>query len=87
MNKTEEIAEKALMVMVENITDHVFLLIQEDRDLMQQYIEQVLANGKDNVNQTIGKYIKNRLNLTNTGREEAPESSLIFSYEKHGLPE
>ena len=86
MNKTEEVAEKALQVIVENITDHVFLLIQEDRDLMQQYIEQVVANGKDSVNQTIGKYVKNRLNLTNIGREEAPESSLIASYEKHSLP-
>lgn len=86
MDKIEEIAEGALQVIVENITDHVFLLIQEDRVLMQQYIEQVIASDKDTVNRKIGKYIKNRLNLTNIGREEVPESSLIASYEKHGLP-
>lgn len=86
MNKTEEIADKALQLMIENITDNVFMVIQEDRGLMQQYIEQVIANGRDNVNQTIGKYIKNRLKLTNLGRDNDPASSLITSYEKHGLP-
>ena len=87
MNKIEEIAEKAMQVIVENITDHVFLLIQEDRELMQLYIEQVVGSDKESVNKTIGKYIKKRLNLTNIGREEIPESSLISSYEKHGLPD
>ena len=86
MNKTEKIAEKALLLMIENITDNVFIVIQEDRALMKQYIEQVIADGRDNVNQTIGKYIKNRLNLTNLGRDEEPSSSLISSFEKHGLP-
>ena len=86
MNKSEKIAEKALQLMIENITDNVFMVIQEDRALMKQYIDQVIADGKDNVNQTIAKYIKNRLNLTNLGRDDDPASSLISSYEKHGLP-
>ena len=86
MNKTEKIAEKALQLMIENITDNVFLVIQEDRALMKQYIDQVIADGRDNVNQTIGKHIKNRLSLTNLGRDDDPASSLISSYEKHGLP-
>jgi hypothetical protein len=86
MNKIEEIAENALQGLVEDITDHVFMMIQEDRGLMQDYIQQVVENDKDTVNKTIGKYIKKRLNLTNLGRCEEPESSLIGSYETHGLP-
>ena len=87
MNKIEKIAENALEVIIEDITDHVFGVIQGDSDLMEQYIEQVVENDKDTVNKTIGKYIKNRLNLTNLEREKYPASSLIKSYQKHGLPE
>jgi hypothetical protein len=87
MNKIEEIAEQALQVIIEDITDHVFGVIQEDYELMQQYIQQVKENDRDTVNKAIGKYIKKRLNLTNLGREDDSESSLIKSYEKHGLPE
>lgn len=87
MNKIEEIAEQALQVIIEDITDHVFGVIQEDYELMQQYIQQVKENDRDTVNKTIGKYIKKRLNLTNLGLEDDSESSLIKSYEKHGLPE
>jgi len=87
MNKIEEIAEQALQVIIEDITDHVFGVIQEDYELMQQYIQQVKENDRDTVNKVIGKYIKKRLNLTNLGREDDSESSLVKSYEKHGLPE
>ena len=87
MNKIEEIAEQALQVIIEDITDHVFGVIQEDYELMQQYIQQVKENDRDTVNKVIDKYIKKRLNLTNLGREDDSESSLIKSYEKHGLPE
>ncbi len=86
MNKNESIAEKALEAIVEDITDHVFSMIQDDRDLMQSYIEQVTTDGRDTVNRTIGKYVKNRLNLTNKDeRGNDPHSTLISSYEKHGL--
>lgn len=87
MNKIEEIAEQALQVIIEDITDHVFGVIQEDYELMQQYIQQVKENDRDTVNKAIGKYIKKRLNLTDLGQEDDSESSLIKSYEKHGLPE
>ena len=87
MNKIEEIAEQALQVIIEDITDHVFGVIQEDYELMQQYIQQVKENDRDAVNKVIGKYIKKRLNLTDLGQEDDSESSLIKSYEKHGLPE
>jgi hypothetical protein len=87
MNEIEKLAEKALEEIVLNITDDVFLIIQSETDTMHQYIDLVSENGRDNVNQTIGKYVKNRLNLTNLDREDKPDSTLIQSYQKHGLPE
>lgn len=87
MEKLESVADKALKIIIEDITDHVFTVIQDNRELMQQYIEQVEDKGKDTVNRAIGKHVKNRLNLTNLNeREQEPQSTLIASYEKHGLP-
>lgn len=87
MNNIEEIAEKALQEIVADIADDVFLIIQSENDSMQQYLDLVIEKGKDNVNQTIGKYVKNRLKLTNLDREDEPSSTLIQSYQRHGLPE
>lgn len=87
MNPIESVAEEALEIIAKDITDQVFIIIQDNRELMQKYIDQVEASGKDTVNRTIGKYVKNRLNLTNLDqREDDPQSTLIASYEKHGLP-
>ena len=85
MDEIKTIAEKALLKIMENITDYVFLEIQNDRELMQEYLRQLKENDAEGMNAKIGKYIKERLNLTNIGREEEPESTLIKSFEKHGL--
>ena len=85
MKQIESIAEDALDKLIVNITDDVFLTIQADRVLMQQYLEQVTEHGRDTVNKAIGKYVRVRLGLTNEGRENEPVSTLIASYEKHGL--
>ena len=85
MNEIKAIAEKALLKIVEDITDFVFLEIQSDRDLMQEYIRLLKESDAEGMNAVIGKHIKERLNLTNIGRENEPESTLIKTYEKHGL--
>lgn len=87
MNKIEKIAETALTDIITDITDHVFEVIQHDRDLMQAYLKVVSEKGRDTTNKTIGKYVKNRLKLTNLDRSDDPESTLILSYQRHGLPE
>ena len=86
MNEIESVAEEALKLLIEDITDHVFVIIQDNRALMHRYLDQVDDIGKDTVNRTIGKYIKTRLDLTNLEkREDDPQSTLISSYERHGL--
>lgn len=79
----KEIAEKALKKMNKKITNEVFLTIQNDRDLMQEYLRIVEKKGLDTVNQTIGKEIKKSYSLTNINdRENDPSCTLIQSHQK-----
>ncbi len=65
------------------ITDLVFLLIQDERDLMQLYLDAVGEKGQGAVNRSLGKAIKTRYNLENlTTRESEPVSSLISSHQE-----
>ena len=79
-------AEKALSRFAKRITDEVFLLIQNDRELMQEYLRLVQESGLDTVNQWIGRKVKERFALANeTGdeaRNEDPRSTLIQSHQK-----
>lgn len=64
-----------------DITDRVFLEIEEDTDLLSQYNE--IRNDTPTVNALIGKIIKETWGLKNTGRCDKPKSRLIGSYEMH----
>lgn len=66
------------------ITDEVFLLIQNNHELMQDYLRLVEEKGLDEVNRQIGKGIKACYNLANDVEREAdPKSTLISSYQMH----
>ena len=66
----------------QSITDQVFLLIQNDHTLMQQYLRIVEAKGLDAVNRQIGKAVKDHFNLDNApARGESPNSTLIQSFQ------
>jgi hypothetical protein len=64
------------------ITDYVFLMIQNDRELLQEYMK-LLGNNKQNViNSSIAKEIKKTYNLENQNLIiKNPKSFLIKSYE------
>jgi hypothetical protein len=65
------------------ITDEVFLLIQNNKDLMQKYLRLVHEKGLDVVNRHIGKAVWRKYNLTpDDGRNMQPESTLISSYQE-----
>lgn len=68
----------------ENITDLVFLEIQNNQKLLEEYRSIGKKIGFILANQYIGKLIKNYWNLENLGRYSNPQSKLIDSYEKHG---
>jgi len=78
-----EIAEEAIRRMNKRITNEIFLIIQNDRDLMKEYLRTVQDSGLDVVNQTIGKRVKASYNLVNVNdREDNPSCTLIQSHQK-----
>lgn len=64
-----------------DITDLVFLAIEDNADLLRQYSE--IRNDTPTVNALIGKIIKETWDLKDTGRCKVPKSRLIGSYEMH----
>jgi hypothetical protein len=74
----------------EKITDQVFLFIENDKELFQEYLRVIRKDkNEDDTNIDLGYYIKNYFNLENIlennipERCDTPESWLIHSYTKH----
>jgi hypothetical protein len=64
------------------ITDEVFLLIQNDRKFMREYLRLVETDKLNVVNMRIGKQVKAAYNLTNAAtRNSKPTSTLIESFQ------
>jgi len=64
-----------------DITDLVFLEIEKHH--MPFYSLAVKNKGAEQINQFIGKIIREHWDLKNLGRCNTPKSKLITSYEKH----
>ena len=78
-----DVAQEAIRLLNQRITNEVFLTIQNDRSLMLQYLRAVEAEGLDTVNQTISKEVKAAYHLTNLDdREDNPSCTLIQSHQK-----
>jgi hypothetical protein len=78
-----EIAQEAIRRMNKKITNEIFLIIQNDRDLMKEYLRAVENDGLDPVNQAIGKKVKASYRLVNIDeREDNPSCTLIQSHQK-----
>ena len=75
-------ADEVISCKNKTITDEVFLLIQNDKQLMQKYLRLVQEKGLDAVNQQIGKKVKEKYNLKNDDRNKEPLSTLISSYQQ-----
>ena len=81
--KPKEIAEEAIKRMNKKITNEIFLTIQNDRDLMKEYLRSIKDNTLDTVNQIIGKEVKKAYRLVNINdREDDPSCTLIQSHQK-----
>ena len=76
-------AEQVVNNFIKEITDHVFLAIERDDDVMREYMTNVNRYGLDAVNMSIGKKIREMLNLENDGENPRPKSRLIKSYTFH----
>ncbi|MBU2492345.1 MAG: hypothetical protein KJ571_06930 [Bacteroidetes bacterium] len=79
-------AEKVLDKFSNEITDQVFLMIENNKELLQNYLEIVSNEGLDNVNQTLGKKVKEYFKLENLEENQNPKSKLIKSYTVHKGP-
>jgi len=77
-----EYVEQVVDRFVTDITDYLFLSIEQDDELMREYILN-LSNYGDNLNRAIGKKIKEKLSLENGEENEKPKSRLIKSYTRH----
>ena len=75
-------ADKVISQKNKSITDDIFLLIQNNKDLMQEYLQLVEKNGISSVNMRIGRRIKEEYKLTNAERNEEPLSTLIKSHQE-----
>jgi hypothetical protein len=78
----KDLADKVISCKNKTITDEVFLLIQNDRGFMQEYLELVESKGHATVNRQIGRMIAQKYGLTSEdGQNYEPESSLILSHQ------
>ena len=78
-----EIAKEAISRINKRITNEVFSVIQNDRNLMHEYLKAVERDGLTSVNQTIGKAIKTSYDFINLDdRENNPSCTIIQSHMK-----
>ncbi|MDR1811450.1 MAG: hypothetical protein LBQ87_01350 [Candidatus Fibromonas sp.] len=75
-------ADKVISQKNKSITDEIFLLIQNNKDLMQEYLRLVGDNGLSSVNTQIGRRVKEAYGLTNAERNDEPSSTLIKGYQE-----
>lgn len=84
----KDFINKVLLNFTENITDRVFLSIQNDNELLREYLKLISAKrndfGIDQINQEIGRAVKEVFDLDNIEELGKPQSSLILStYTRH----
>jgi len=80
---SDEYAEKVVLEFLRDITDHVFLNIQNNEQLMREYQRQVNENSLKAVNTSIGKKVKEVFDLENDVDCKTPKSWLIQSFMLH----
>ena len=79
----KKFSDEILSKFSKEITDQVFLSIQNDRKLMHEYLRLISKKGIDSVNQHIGKSVKSRYKLSNSdSRQDNPKSMLIKSHQE-----
>jgi len=72
--------EKVIARKNSGIIDDVFLLIENDRELLKDYLYLVQDNSLQTVNQQIGKRVEAEYGLVSCGENNEPKSRLISTY-------
>jgi CO dehydrogenase/acetyl-CoA synthase beta subunit len=82
MSDLKKFKEKVINKFCSEITDNIFLMIQNDRTLIQEYLKLLEKNQQNVINSSIAKEIKNRFKLENQDLKiKNPKSFLIKSHE------
>ena len=83
----EGFVEKSLNHFMSDITDKVFLMIQNDHSLMQEYLDLVRVRDGKRLNAYIGKLIKEKFRLDDVMESGQPAKSTLIkeTYTKHCL--
>ena len=76
----KEFVEKVIAEKNKRIIDEVFLFIQNDRELLKEYLYLVEKNDLQTVNQQIGKEVEAEYNLVACGENNEPASKLITTF-------
>jgi transcription termination factor NusB len=79
----DEYGEKVVLDFMRNITDHVFLNIQNNEKLMREYQTQVSLNSLQAINPAIGRKVKEMFQLEDDGECNTPRSWLIKAFTLH----
>jgi hypothetical protein len=79
-----EFKEKALTQFTKEITDLFFLYIENDDELMHDYLRVIGREGDlDTTNKKLGEAVKSWFRLENGEINQEPMSKLIESYTEH----
>jgi spore maturation protein SpmA len=78
-----EYAGQVVNNFIREITDNVFMSIENNDEKMRDYMTNVNRFGLDTLNMAIGLKIKEILALENDGENNKPKSRLIKSYTYH----
>lgn len=74
--------EKVIEQFSSTITDNVFLMIQNDKELMKEYLLLLEKHKLNILNSSLAKEIKKRYNLENKDlKNKNPKSNLIQTFE------
>lgn len=84
--EAEKFAKKVVEQFCKELTDQLFLYIENDKALMREYLHIVSKEKLEPVNQTLGLQFKKLFKVNNLDVNKNPKSKLIDSYTEHTLP-
>jgi hypothetical protein len=85
--KVEKFAQKVVEQFCKELTDQMFLYIENNKDLMQEYLHLVSEEKLENVNRLLGSEFKKKFFVDNYKENVEPKSKLIVSYTEHTTPQ
>ena len=83
MPTSNDFAKKVTKAFKKEITDQVFLFIQDNPELMKEWRYVVEKESLQQVNLLLGDVVKKEFKLNNGDRCSEPKSILIGSYTEH----